>query len=440
MKKRFLSLFLAVLMVLLPALPVSAAEATANVTISGTENYDEIQQILLLVNEARTAEGLNPLTLDTTLTAYAMQRAAECTVYYSHTRPNGSSCFTLLEGNFQFGGAGENIAMGQRNAQAVHTAWMNSQGHRENIMNPSYQSVGIGCFYQDGYIAWAQMFSTRSSTNVCQTSGIVQRDHVPISVAREYLSPYAIGMDTQGVVFLLYQGAPTPVCVYLNNLGWEYATPVRLSGGYSFSGVTTGASTQVPGAVEVTVQSTGTVQLTLTMDGGLETSLEAKVAKRPVLRYTDSGSKRTISYEDEWNLAQLYVQVGGSGPWTPLGRIGQTSYVHSQVSEEETYTYVLKAKANGCEIEVSDRLVIGAPPEPEEPEVPDIPVEPGAPGNVDGNAYLNENDAIYLLQHVLMPDLFQINQDADFDKNGTVNEDDAIYLLQHILMPNLFPL
>jgi hypothetical protein len=61
-------------------------------------------------------------------------------------------------------------------------------------------------------------------------------------------------------------------------------------------------------------------------------------------------------------------------------------------------------------------------------------------GDLDGVEGINVDDAIYLLQHVLMPDLFPIAQMADFDKDGQIGVDDAIYLLQHVLMPDLFPL
>ena len=61
-------------------------------------------------------------------------------------------------------------------------------------------------------------------------------------------------------------------------------------------------------------------------------------------------------------------------------------------------------------------------------------------GDMNCNGVVNVDDAIYLLQHVLMPTMFQVDQTADIDKNGSVNVDDAIYLLQHVLMPELFPL
>jgi hypothetical protein len=62
------------------------------------------------------------------------------------------------------------------------------------------------------------------------------------------------------------------------------------------------------------------------------------------------------------------------------------------------------------------------------------------PGDLDGILGVNEDDAVYLLQHILMPDLFPISQNVDFDGSGEVSEDDAIYLLQHVLMPDMFPL
>ena len=69
------------------------------------------------------------------------------------------------------------------------------------------------------------------------------------------------------------------------------------------------------------------------------------------------------------------------------------------------------------------------------------PVQPPiTPGDLDGEEGINEDDAIYLLQHVLMPGSFAVNQNADFDGNGKVDELDAVYLLQHVLMPEAFPL
>ena len=62
------------------------------------------------------------------------------------------------------------------------------------------------------------------------------------------------------------------------------------------------------------------------------------------------------------------------------------------------------------------------------------------PGDLDGNGTVNEDDAIYLLQYVLLPEFFPVNQAVDYNGDGQINEDDAIYLLQHVLLPEFFPL
>ena len=62
------------------------------------------------------------------------------------------------------------------------------------------------------------------------------------------------------------------------------------------------------------------------------------------------------------------------------------------------------------------------------------------PGDMDGNDMVNEEDAIYLLRHILVPDLYPVQGEADWNGDNTVNEEDAIYLLRHVLVPDLYPL
>lgn len=78
---------------------------------------------------------------------------------FSHTRPDGSDCFTAVNG--EYGMMGENIAAGQPTPEAVMIDWMNSQGHRENILTPEYNVIGISCYLDEtseyGF-HWVQMF------------------------------------------------------------------------------------------------------------------------------------------------------------------------------------------------------------------------------------------------------------------------------------------
>ncbi len=131
---------------------------------SGNNNTSEhafIQQVVNLVNEERAKEGLAPLTIDTKVQAAAMVRAEECEERFSHTRPDGSNFATVLkEQNVSYRSAGENIAYGQRTPEEVMKAWMNSSGHRANIMNANFTTIGVG-YYENanGTDYWCQLFT-----------------------------------------------------------------------------------------------------------------------------------------------------------------------------------------------------------------------------------------------------------------------------------------
>lgn len=118
-------------------------------------------QVVALVNEERAKEGLSPLTMDSQVQAAAQVRAVESEQSFSHTRPDGRHFTTALtEQNVSYRGAGENIAWGQRSPEAVVTAWMNSAGHRANIMNAKFTTIGVG-YYQNanGTNYWFQLFT-----------------------------------------------------------------------------------------------------------------------------------------------------------------------------------------------------------------------------------------------------------------------------------------
>lgn len=132
--------------------------------IPGDNAEDEhafIKQVVTLVNIERAKEGLSPLTVDARVQAAAMVRAKECERLFSHTRPDGSSFATALkEQNVSYRSAGENIAWGQQTPKEVVTAWMNSSGHRANIMNPNFTTIGAG-YYENarGTDYWCQLFT-----------------------------------------------------------------------------------------------------------------------------------------------------------------------------------------------------------------------------------------------------------------------------------------
>lgn len=120
-----------------------------------------IQQVVDLVNVERAKEGLSALNLDETVTEAANVRAIEIQSSFSHTRPDGSNFNTVLtQQGVTYRSAGENIAYGQRTPEEVVTGWMNSAGHRANIMSENFKNIGIG--YQvnaNGTAYWVQLFT-----------------------------------------------------------------------------------------------------------------------------------------------------------------------------------------------------------------------------------------------------------------------------------------
>ena len=174
---------------------VSSADGYFSVTLTGVQeqkNYfdgtasEEIWNVLELTNDERESQGSALLTLNQDLTNGAAVRATEIVKTFGHTRPNGSSCFTVLNG--EYSSTGENIAAGQSSASDVVAAWMNSSGHRANILNSGFTKLGVG-HAQDttgtygNY--WVQMFGGTSNDSITVTQNDMSK--VPITAGTDTL-------------------------------------------------------------------------------------------------------------------------------------------------------------------------------------------------------------------------------------------------------------
>ena len=127
---------------------------------SQTNQTSQINQVVSLINQERKANGVQAIETDAKLQEAAGKRAQEIAEKFDHTRPDGSSCFTVLaEYNISYRACGENIAYGQPNAESVMNSWMNSPGHRSNILNASYGRVGVGLYIKSGTCYWVQLFT-----------------------------------------------------------------------------------------------------------------------------------------------------------------------------------------------------------------------------------------------------------------------------------------
>ena len=118
------------------------------------------QEVIRLVNEIRVQNGLSALTYNWELSRVARYKSQDMVDnrYFSHTSPTYGTPFQMIRSfGLSYRSAGENIAYGQRTPQAVVNAWMNSSGHRANILNASYTQIGVG-YVADGHY-WTQMFT-----------------------------------------------------------------------------------------------------------------------------------------------------------------------------------------------------------------------------------------------------------------------------------------
>lgn len=119
-------------------------------------------QVVSLVNKERTSRGLVALKGDSALNKVAQLKAEDMAEngYFSHTSPTYGSAFDMLKAhNIKYKTAGENIAYGQKTAQTVMNGWMNSSGHRANILKSSYTKLGVGyAVSKNGTPYWVQIF------------------------------------------------------------------------------------------------------------------------------------------------------------------------------------------------------------------------------------------------------------------------------------------
>lgn len=125
--------------------------------VKGIEN-----QVVALVNAERAKQGLNGLEIDWELARVARTKSQDMAVknYFSHQSPTYGSPFDMMkEFGIKYTMAGENIASGQTTPESVMQAWMNSQGHRENILKPGFTHIGVGYYRGGSYgYMWTQEF------------------------------------------------------------------------------------------------------------------------------------------------------------------------------------------------------------------------------------------------------------------------------------------
>lgn len=142
-----------------------AAPVRFSVTQTSAADYssDELRnyayKVVELINVERAANGLAPLKISAQINEASLLRAGELVTEFSHYRPNGTACFSVIsEMGISYMAVAENIACGQTTPEEAVSCWMNSDGHRANILNSAYEFTGVGVIQQGGVYYWSQFF------------------------------------------------------------------------------------------------------------------------------------------------------------------------------------------------------------------------------------------------------------------------------------------
>ncbi|MCM2425899.1 CAP domain-containing protein [Streptomyces sp. RKAG337] len=148
-----------------PTTPSATPSPTATPTPKPTPTQDGTAvtaqaAVLKLVNAERAKVGCSPVTADPSLAKLAQAFSEDMAIrdFFDHTDPDGDTPWDRAKSAGVTNLGGENIARGQADADAVMTAWMNSAGHRANILNCDYKTLGIGVHYAPGGPWWTQDF------------------------------------------------------------------------------------------------------------------------------------------------------------------------------------------------------------------------------------------------------------------------------------------
>ena len=173
-------------------------------------------------NETKTeCTGLSELSYDYELEKVAMQRAAELVVSFSHTRPNGTDCYTAYaEQGYTYSAAAENIAAGYGNPHAVFVGWReedkdySGQGHRRNMLDSDLNRIGIACVSYGGTRYWVQEFAY-SDEPTTETAANDAETTVPVSVASDMIERISLNPTPTSVSVREKESVSLPIVNFI---------------------------------------------------------------------------------------------------------------------------------------------------------------------------------------------------------------------------------
>lgn len=341
MKKLF-SILLSIAMTLsiVTGLNITAsANGIYNIQVEGVCDYIKANEILNIVNQRRSENGLSSLSMDTEMLNVAMDRAMETGIYYSHTRPDGSSCFTISSKL-----NGENIAVNYQTSESVMNGWMNSSGHRANILSSNFKSIGIGCVKINSVYYWVQSFSNKSAADIPYKSGTVEKSNT-ISIQKSLVTLYARTIkNTSNSAYMKIN--ETGYFKYgIINQGWTSAYCPGVASDYIFSSNNTSVvSIDSEGNFTAIGEGTATVSVHLKADSSKSYSEEVTVKSDKSL--TNSSMNQVKTTKSSVSQAKTTTKSTTNQTKTSVNQTKTTKSTTNQIKTTKSTTQTRTTKSS----------------------------------------------------------------------------------------------
>lgn len=285
------------------------AASSAVVGIRYKTYYDKAFDVLDIVNKYRTQAGLSKLTMDKSLMTCALQRAIESSVYFSHTRPNGSDCYSVNESKM----SGENLTTGTivSTGAAAMKLWMNSPSHKANILRDGFKSIGIGCVYVNGAWFWTQSFGYSNASPVATRNAYTNTSGVgKVTIEDSIISPVLNGAASIKV------GGSKTYSYSLRNTAFTSATPYIDTSYLTFTSSDKSIATVSSKGVVTAKKKAGSVTITAYVTNHKSKTTVSKkvtvVSGSALSNATITIPSKTYQYTGKWIFPTVTVKIGGN--------------------------------------------------------------------------------------------------------------------------------
>lgn len=347
LKNKILLLVLAFIFVGFFLTNKSFATDTINIMVKGNEEYTRAKEVFELVNKERSAKGLNSLRMDYDLQLAAMTRAAEIGINFDHYRPDGTICTTISSKI-----NGENIAYSMKDAKDIMNNWMNSEGHKKNILDDDFKSIGIGCFKNGEVYYWVQLFSTSETTFELIKTGS-QTTTRSISVLNENLNLYGRKATNSTSSSYMNIGNKGSYLYGIYNKKSSYVYSVGVASDYTFSSSNISViKINSDGTFNAVGEGNAIITIALKSNPAVKftDNITVKLLKPTKVTGLIAKNQKTTKFDITWNLQsetankyEVYMYNSKTKKYVKLGESsGNAGEVYGLLSGT---TYKLKVRA-----------------------------------------------------------------------------------------------